>query len=71
MASDLGRWASSTADSAVRGHAKAVRAAGLGAVGVLAALGMLWPLWRRDRKKGSVQVGVSAVGEDVAAAVGR
>jgi hypothetical protein len=71
MASDLGSELSSVARAVARGHSGAMRVAALGALGVLLALGMLWPLWRRDRKKGSVQVGVSAVREDVAAAVGR
>lgn len=46
------------------------RVAGLASVGVLAAVGCLWPLWRRQQE-GSGEDCVSAVHEDVAAAVGR
>jgi hypothetical protein len=48
-----------------------LRAVSLGLLGVMAALGGLWPLWRRPRRKGLGEERVSAVRDDVAAVVGR
>ena len=50
---------------------RSVHFAGLVLLGVFAALGALWPLWRRRPRKGIRKVRVSSVGEDVAAAPGR
>ncbi len=51
--------------------ARSLRVASLVLLGVMAALGALWPLWRGSGRKGSGKVLVSAVGEDVAAAPSR
>jgi hypothetical protein len=51
--------------------ARSLRVAGLVLLGVMAALGALWPLWRGRGRKGSGKVLVSAVGEDIAAAPSR
>jgi Peptidase family M23 len=37
----------------------------------LAAVGALWPLWRTEQRKDSGEISVSALGDDVAAVVGR
>jgi hypothetical protein len=49
----------------------ATKAASLALFALLLAVGALWPLWRRESRKGSGEVRVSALGDDVAAAVGR
>jgi len=50
---------------------RAERAAGILVATVLGGIGLLWPLWRREDRKGSSENRVSAIGDDVAAAVGR
>ncbi|NTW28268.1 MAG: M23 family metallopeptidase [Coriobacteriia bacterium] len=57
----------SKALSAVRGG---VRTVSLTLLAVLFALGALWPLWR-GKRKGTVQVPVSALSDDVAAVAGQ
>jgi hypothetical protein len=49
----------------------ATKAASLALFALLLAVGALWPLWRRESRKGSGEVRVSALDDDVAAAVGR
>jgi hypothetical protein len=49
----------------------ATKAASLALFALLLAVGALWPLWRRGSRKGSGEVRVSALDDDVAAAVGR
>lgn len=49
----------------------ATKAASLSAFALLAAVGALWPLWRRDRRKGLGEDRVSTASDDVAAVVGR
>jgi hypothetical protein len=49
----------------------ATKAASLALFGLLLAVGALWPLWRRESQKGSGEVRVSALDDDVAVAVGR
>jgi hypothetical protein len=49
----------------------ATKASALALLGLLLAVGALWPLWRREPQKGSGEVRVSALNNDVAAAVGR
>jgi hypothetical protein len=39
--------------------------------GVLLALGALWPIWRSDRRKGTSQLSVRPVRDDIAAVTGR
>jgi hypothetical protein len=39
--------------------------------GVLLALGALWPIWRRERRKGAGELSVRPLGDDVAAVTGR
>ena len=39
--------------------------------GVLLALAALWPIWRNERRKGTSQLSVRPVGDDVAAVTGR
>jgi hypothetical protein len=39
--------------------------------GVLLALGALWTIWRRERRKGLSQLSVRPVGDDIAAVTGR
>jgi murein DD-endopeptidase MepM/ murein hydrolase activator NlpD len=51
--------------------ARAARVWALGFVGVLLALGALWPLWRRRGEEGPVEVAVRPLGDDVAAVAGR
>jgi hypothetical protein len=50
---------------------RSVRIASFVLLGVMAALGALWPLWRSRGKKGPGKVLVSTVGEDVAAVPSR
>ena len=47
------------------------RVAGLLGGSILASVGLLWPLWRRERGKEAGQDSVSPAVDDVAAAVGR
>lgn len=47
------------------------RMAGLGLAGALLALGALWPIWRREKRKGLVEISVRPSGDDVAAVAGR
>lgn len=64
----------SLAESAIRfAHfvLSATKAASLALFALLLAVGALWPLWRRESRKGSGEVRVSALDDDVAAAVGR
>jgi hypothetical protein len=51
--------------------ARSLRVASLALLGMMAALGALWPLWRKRERKGPGKVLVSAVREDVAAAPSR
>jgi hypothetical protein len=60
LAARLGRLAASS-----------VRVIALGLLGTLAGLGLLWPVWRREERKGTGEDRVSAIGEDVAAVVGQ
>lgn len=49
----------------------ATKAASLSAFALLMAVGALWPLWRRERRKGLGEDCVSTASDDVAAVVGR
>jgi hypothetical protein len=64
------RGSEAWAASLWRASRSAARLAGVAAATLLAGLGLLWPIWRR-RREGSGEVDVSAVYDDVAAAVGR
>lgn len=59
------------ASALLRGGAQAARLGVLVALGTLGGVGALWPLYRRDRRKGLGQVRVRALEEDVATAAGR
>jgi len=63
--------ATSLAARLARWGAQAAGVAGVAAVSTLVALGLLWPIWRRDEGEGPVQVAVRPLGDDVAAAVGQ
>jgi len=65
------QWLAGTATRVRALAARSLRVASFVLLGVMAALGALWPLWRRSGRKGSGKVLVSAVGEDVAAAPSR
>jgi len=69
------RVAGSTLDAVLaqarRTAGQAARVAGMAAATVLGGIGLLWPLWRREERKGSGEDRVSAIADDVAAAVGR
>lgn len=55
----------------MRSAERGARTAALLAVGVLCAVGALWPLWRAGGLEGLGKVPVSAVGDDVAAVASR
>jgi hypothetical protein len=64
-------WLSSLVPRARAAAERSIRTASFVLLGVLAALGALWPLWRGQGRKGARQVLVRALEEDVAAAPGR
>ena len=68
---DTAARASSLAAQLARWSVHAAQVLGMGAVGVLLALGLLWPLWRRDECEGLGELAVRDIRDDVAAAVGR
>lgn len=47
------------------------RGAAWGLAGILAAIGALWPVWRRDTQQGSSKVQVRPIRDDIAAVPGR
>ncbi len=55
----------------IRVAGRGARTAALLAVGVLCAVGALWPLWRAGGVEGLGKVPVSAIGDDVAAVASR
>jgi len=68
---ELAARASSLAARFERWCEQAARLGGIGAAGILLAMGLLWPLWRRREGEGSGQLLVRPLGEDVVAAVGQ
>lgn len=63
-ASAFARWARSAATRAVLVGGRLLAA-------VLVALGALWPVWRRERRKDGVQLSVRPIDDDVAAVAGQ
>ncbi len=63
-ASGLAEWVLRAAEGSLRAGARVL-------AGVLLALGALWPIWRRERRKGAGELSVRPLGDDVAAVTGR